>query len=103
MKQQTINLKYSLARARALSHYLEKNGKTIDGELRSHIDDLYDALVPEEVREFVASQNPEEAKEEAPDNVQKAEKTSRQSAKKKHSQAETESERQTESGPVLSM
>ena len=103
MKQQTINLKYSLARTRALSHYLEKNGKTIEGELSSHIDDLYDALVPEEVREFVASQNPEEAKEEAPDNVQKAEKTSRQSAKKKHSQAETESERQTESGPVLSM
>lgn len=103
MKQQTINLKYSLARARALSHYLEKNGKTIEGELSSHIDDLYDALVPEEVREFVASQNPEEAKEEAPDNVQKAEKTSRQSAKKKHSPAETESERQTESGPVLSM
>ena len=103
MKQQTINLKYSLARARALSHYLEKNGKTIEGELSSHIDDLYDALVPEEVREFVASQNLEEAKEEAPDNVQKAEKTSRQSAKKKHSQAENESESPAETGPVLSM
>lgn len=103
MKQQTINLKYSLARARALSHYLEKNGKTIEGELSSHIDDLYDALVPEEVREFVASQNPEETKEEAPDNVQKTEKTSRQNARRKHSQAETECESQTESGPILSM
>ena len=30
MKNQTINLKYSLARARALSHYLEKEGTTIE-------------------------------------------------------------------------
>ena len=103
MKQQTINLKYSLARARALSHYLEKNGKTIEGELSSHIDDLYDALVPEEVREYVASQNPDDMREDAPESEQKPEKSSRQTARKKHSQTESAGNGQTESGPVLAM
>ena len=103
MKQQTINLKYSLARAKALSHYLEKQGKTIEGALSSHIDDLYDALVPEEVREYVASQNPEDVKEDAPDSENKPEKSSRQTARKKHSQTESTGDNQNEAGPVLTM
>ena len=103
MKQQTINLKYSLARARALSHYLEKQGKTIEGALSSHIDDLYDALVPEEVREYVASQNPEDVKEDAPESENKPEKSSRQTARKKHSQTESTGDSQNEAGPVLTM
>lgn len=103
MKQQTINLKYSLARARALSHYLEKQGKTIEGALSSHIDGLYDALVPEEVREYVASQNPDDMREDAPESEQKPEKSSRQTARKKHSQTESAGNGQTESGPVLAM
>lgn len=103
MKQQTINLKYSLARARALSHYLEKQGKTIESALSSHIDDLYDALVPDEVREFVASQNPEDVQENAPDNEQKPEKSSRQSSRKKHVQTEDEGTAQINTGPVLTM
>ncbi len=40
MKTQTINLKFSLAKTRALSHYLEKQGKTIEGELLDHIDEM---------------------------------------------------------------
>ncbi len=103
MKQQTINLKYSLARARALSHYLEKDGKTIEDELQSHIDNLYDARVPEEVREFVASQNPEDEQENAPENEQKKEKSTRQSSRKKLKQTENTGDSQTDSGPVLSM
>ena len=103
MKQQTINLKYSLARARALSHYLEKQGKTIESALSSHIDDLYDALVPDEVHEFVASQNPEDVQENAPDNEKKPEKSSRQSSRKKHVQTEDEGNTQTNTGPVLTM
>ena len=98
MKNQTINLKYSLARAKALSHYLEKNGKTIESELLNHIDELYDAQVPEIVREFVASQNPEDSQTEstAP---KSHEKTQRQTGRKKL----TEVESQTETGPVLVM
>ena len=103
MKNQTINLKYSLARAKALSHYLEKNGKTIESELLNHIDELYDAQVPEVVREFVASQNPEDQPEDSPNNSQSSEKTSRQSSRKKHSQTENNNESQSESGPVLTM
>lgn len=104
MKQQTINLKYSLARAKALEHYLEKNGKTIEEVLSSHIDDLYDSLVPEEVREFVASQNPEDMREDAPESEKKPEKSSRQTARKRRSQTENGGgDSQSETGPVLAM
>ena len=103
MKQQTINLKYSLARSKALSHYLEKQGKTIESALSSHIDDLYDALVPDEVREFVASQNPEDVQENAPDNNQRPEKSTRQSSRKKHVQTEDDGITQADAGPVLTM
>ena len=99
MTQQAINLKYSQARARALSHYLEKEGRTIEGELLDHIDELYDKQVPEVVREFVASQNPENDQAIAKSDSPIAEKPSRQSARKKQTQAES----QTESGPVLTM
>ena len=103
MKNQTINLKYSLARAKALSHYLEKNGKTIESELLNHIDELYDAQVPEVVREFVATQNPDDQPEDAPNNAQSMEKSTRQNNRKKHSQTENNNDSQAESGPVLTM
>ena len=103
MKNQTINLKYSLAKARALSHYLEKEGKTIEGELLDHIDEMYDAQVPEVVREFVASQNPEETQENARVIEQKAEKSSRSGSRKKQTETEMNSQNQKDSGPVLIM
>ena len=103
MKQQIIQLKYSLARAKALSHYLEKEGKTIESELLGHIDTLYEAQVPEEVREYVASQTPEESHEETSNKAQKADKQPRQTARKKQIQAENASDSQTEAGPVLTM
>ena len=103
MKTQTINLKYSLAKARALSHYLEKEGRTIEGVLLDHIDEMYDAQVPEVVREFVASQNPEEMQENELVTEQKAEKSSRPGARKRQTQSETDAQTQKESGPVLVM
>ena len=103
MKNQTINLKYSLARARALAHYLEKEGKTIEGVLLDHIDEMYDAHVPDVVREFVASQNPEETQENACVTEQKSEKSSRHGSRKKQSQNETDTQTMKESGPVLTM
>ena len=98
MKTQTINLKFSLAKTRALSPYLEKQGKTIEGELLDHIDEMYDAEVPEVVREFVASQNPEDSQTEST-TAKSHEKTQRQTGRKKL----TEVESQTETGPVLVM
>ena len=103
MKTQTINLKFSLARARALSHYLEKEGKTIEGELLNHINEMYDTQVPEVVREFVASQNPEDVQEGATVNEQKADKSSRPGSRKKQTQTESNVQTQSESGPVLAM
>ena len=88
MKTQTINLKYSFARARALSHYLEKDGRTIEGELLDHIDCLYDAHVPKEVRELAASQHPKDIQEDE---------------KNKQIQDEGNHHTQYESGPVLVM
>ena len=103
MKNQTINLKYSLARARALSHYLEKEGKTIEGELLNHIDEMYDAQVPEVVREFVASQNPEETQENSRVIEQKSENSSRPGSRKRQTQSEADEQTQKESGPFLTM
>ena len=103
MKSQTINLRYSLARAKALSHYLEKEGKTIEGELLDHIDRMYDAQVPEVVREFVASQNPEETHENARAIEASTEKSSRPGSRKKQTQNETDAQTMKESGPVLTM
>ena len=103
MKQQAINLKYSLARAKALSHYLEKEGKTIEGELLEHISELYDKQVPEVVREFVASQNPEDEQTNALSEEQKRESSARPAGKKKHTQTEDIGNTQSGSGPVLAM
>ena len=103
MRNLTINLKYSLARARALSHYLEKDGKSIEEELSRHLDELYNSNVPEVVREYVASQNPEEADETIQNSDENNEKPSRQVNRRKHNQNETNSESQTEAGPVLTM
>ena len=103
MKTQTINLKFSLARARALSHYLEKEGKTIERELLNHINEMYDVQVPEVVREFVASQNPEDVQEGAAVSEQKSDKSSRPGSRKKQVQTESNTQTQSESGPVLAM
>ena len=103
MKTQTINLKYSLAKAKALSHYLEKEGKTIEGELIDRINEMYDAQVPEVVREFVASQNPEDVKEDVPVSEQRTDKTSRPGSRKKQTQTESNAQTQSASGPVLAM
>lgn len=99
MKNQTISLKYSQARARALSHYLEKEGKTIESELLDHIDELYDRQVPEVVREFVASQNPESDQDVVKTDSPATEKPSRPGSRKKQTQVGS----QTDSGPVLTM
>ena len=103
MKTQTIGLKYSLAKAKALSHYLEKEGKTIEGELLNHINEMYDAQVPEVVREFVASQNPEDVREDASVSEQKTDKALRPGLRKKQTQTESNSQTQSASGPVLAM
>lgn len=99
MKNQTINLKYSLARAKALSHYLEKNGSSIEGELLNHIDELYDAHVPEVVREFVASQNPEIEQDEHKPEEPNHGKSAKLSSRRKQSNIDD----QSDSGPVLVM
>ena len=102
MKTQTINLKYSLARAKALSHYLGKEGKTIEGELFDHLDEMYDKQVPEAVREFVASQYPDDDQyERVPDNKPGGK------VSKNHRKKQTETvyvnDPQIETGPVLTM
>ena len=81
----------------ALTYYLEKQNKNLEGELREHLDELYREQVPKDVQEYIASQNPEE--DEAPE--QKNGKLSkRQSMKQKQDAGEQSN---APSGPVLSM
>ena len=97
MKKQTISAQMSSPKYNALTYYLEKQNKTLEGELREHLDELYREQVPKDVQEYIASQNPEE--EEAPE--QKTCKPSkRQSMKQKQDAGEQSN---APSGPVLSM
>lgn len=81
----------------ALTYYLEKQNKNLEGELREHLDELYREQVPKDVQEYIASQNPEE--DEAP--KQKTDKPSkRQTMKQKQDSSEQSA---APSGPVLSM
>ena len=98
MKHETISVKYSLAKVKALEHYLEKEGKSIEGELLEHLDAMYDTQVPEAVREFVASQYPDENQQDEKNAASKQDKPAR-SVRRKQSQIESP----TEEGPTLSM
>ena len=97
MKKQTISAQMSSPKYNALTYYLEKQNKTLEGELCEHLDEPYREQVPKDVQEYIASQNPEE--DEAPE--QKTAKPSkRQSMKQKQDIGEQSN---APSGPVLSM
>lgn len=97
MKKQTISAQMSSPKYNALTYYLEKQNKSLEGELREHLDELYREQVPKDVQEYIASQNHEE--DEAPE--QKTGKPSkRQSMKQKQDSGEQSN---SPSGPVLSM
>ena len=97
MKKQTISVQMSSPKYNALTYYLEKQNKTLEGELREHLDEMYREQVPKDVQEYIAAQNPEE--DEAPE--QKTGKPSkRQSMKQKQDSGEQPA---APSGPVLSM
>lgn len=59
MKQTIINLKCDTVKYKALEYYLSKQNKTIEKELQKFLEDLYGEQVPEPVREYIKSQNPE--------------------------------------------
>lgn len=59
MKQTIINLKCDTVKYKALEYYLSKQNKTIEKELQKFLEDLYGEQVPETVREYIKSQNPE--------------------------------------------
>lgn len=106
MKNATINLKYSEARAKALDYFLEKEGKTISGELLSHIDELYNSSVPESVREYIdskLSESDQEKEQQQDQDEQKSVKGSRQGGKRKQVQTEGSGDAPAERGPVLIM
>ena len=106
MKNLTISLKYSEARAKALDYFLEKEGKTISGELLSHIDELYNSSVPQSVREYIdskLSESDQEKDQQQDQDEQKSVKGSRQSGKRKHGLTEGSDDAPTERGPVLTM
>lgn len=68
MKTQKISTEFSTPRFRALSYYLEKEGKTIEGELQKKLEELYRDQVPKDVQEYVKAQHPDEVQEaEQPD------------------------------------
>ena len=97
MKQQTMAVKFSLPRFKALEFYLDKEGKTVEGELEKHLEELYRDQVPDAVKEYVQAQNPEDQAPEQPDEPKS---TKRQTRKKTHDTIEEEGQ---DSGPVLTM
>lgn len=100
MKQIQVGTKFSEPKAKALEYYLQKQGKSIEQELKDYLDQIYREQVPGEVREYVQSQNPdEETKEEQ----QNGKPVKRQSQRHKSEQTSTEPQEDFSVGPKLSM
>lgn len=98
MKQQTVTVKYDQKRYDALAHYLGKKDMSIEDALKKYLGDLYNDQVPEQVREFLDAQNPDEMTEPE----EKTEKPKLKSSRRKHDLGE-ESEDGGMKGPTLGM
>ena len=98
MKHQQVTVKFSTPRYRALCYYLEKEGKSIEGELQKKLEEMYRDQVPKDVQEYVKSQNPDDTMDDNQSSEPKHGK--RQSAKQK---ADAPEATLKASGPVLSM
>lgn len=99
MKQQTVTVKYDQTKYDALAHYLAKQDKSIEEELKKYLGDLYKDQVPEQVREYLQSQNPDETLE--PED--KTEKPKLKSTRKKHDLGEDIEDGGGLKGPTLGM
>ncbi len=66
----------------ALGYYLKKENKTVQSELEESLNTLYERMVPEEAREYIAFQTEQrmEAKANKTQKEQKARKTTAKSA-----------------------
>ena len=95
MKTQRISTEFSTPRFRALSYYLEKEGKTIEGELQKKLEELYRDQVPKEVQEYVKAQNPGE--------VQEAEQSDGKGVKRLRPGQKQEPVTPGSAGPILKM
>jgi hypothetical protein len=79
LKAQKITAEFPTPRYRALHYYLEKEGKSIESELRKHLEQMYREQVPKDVQEYVKAQNPDMEDPEQP-----AGNTKRQRVGQKH-------------------
>ncbi len=59
LKSQKITAEFPTPRYRALHYYLEKEGKSIESELRKHLEQMYREQVPKDVQEFMQYEHPE--------------------------------------------
>lgn len=66
LKAQKITAELPTPRYRALRYYLEKEGKSIESELRKHLEQMYREQVPKDVQEYVKAQNPDMEDPEQP-------------------------------------
>lgn len=54
MKKATITISYDEEKLNALKLYLEQKGETIENELTTAVENLYNKAVPTGVREFIS-------------------------------------------------
>lgn len=92
MKTQKITTEFSTPRFKALSYYMEKEGKTIEGELQKRLEEMYREQVPKDVQEYVKAQNPNDVQE-----------TEAQDSKTVKRQRPGQKNDAVVAGPVLSM
>lgn len=62
MKRQ-VSVNLSEPKYRALGYYLEKDGSSIEEELKRKLDELYRDIVPKDVRDKIKDQTPEDETE----------------------------------------
>jgi len=57
MKKTPIIFKFDMAKVKALSYYLPKNGMSIESELQKRLEEIYNKEVPQEVKDYVNFQS----------------------------------------------
>lgn len=65
MKQTTILVKFDAERLKAILYNLPDRDSGIEAELRRHLEEMYESRVADEVKKFIAYQEPVNTSERA--------------------------------------
>lgn len=102
MKNTQINIRYDAAKLNALRFYTKGNERSIEEELKHHLEELYEKNVPQNVREYIKYQSGDHT--DAPEKNETNEQNNTQrTPRRSRSHTQSASELSEISAPVQSM